>query len=94
VLGIINGGLGIRLAAHSPFQSDSTTTKAKIAYSVVAAAMFLLYLIFVVAFEIRKARNGAEEVGRTREVVRNKDALPSYDESQESFGRSGSSRVS
>ncbi|KIX99191.1 uncharacterized protein Z520_04767 [Fonsecaea multimorphosa CBS 102226] len=94
MLGMINGGLGIRLASSSPFQTDATSTKAKIAYGVVAATMFLLYLVFVVSFELRKSRTSAEQVTRSREqVAANKDGLPSYDESEESVGR-GSSRQS
>ncbi|KIW79235.1 hypothetical protein AYO21_00401 [Fonsecaea monophora] len=87
VLGMINGGLGIRLASFSPFQTDGTSTKAKIAYGVIAATMFLLYLVFVVTFEIRKSRASTEEVRSRQQVVANKDGLPSYDESEESVGR-------
>ncbi|OAL36545.1 hypothetical protein AYO20_04161 [Fonsecaea nubica] len=86
VLGMINGGLGIRLASFSPFQTDATS-KAKIAYGVIAATMFLLYLVFVVTFEIRKSRASTEEVRSSQQVVTNKDGLPSYDESEESVGR-------
>jgi hypothetical protein len=88
---MINGGLGIRLASFSPFQTDSTSNKAKIAYGVIAATMFLLYLFFVLAFEIRRVRSRGEEVSRREEVIRNKDGLPSYDESEESVGRSSRS---
>ncbi|OCT45532.1 integral membrane protein [Cladophialophora carrionii] len=89
-LAIINGGLGIRLASFSPFQTDATSTKVKIAYGVIAATMVSLYLFFVVGFEIRRARSRSEEVdgSRREEVIRNKDGLPSYDESEESVGRS------
>ena len=83
---MINGGLGIRLASSSPFQTQSTSTKAKIAYAVVAATMFLLYLFFVINSEIRRVRNRDEIYGMTRVVAVNKDGLPSYDESEESFG--------
>ncbi|EXJ65811.1 uncharacterized protein A1O5_11052 [Cladophialophora psammophila CBS 110553] len=87
VLGMINGGLGIRLASFSPFQTDSTSTKAKIAYGVIAATMFLLYLVFVITFELRRARSRTEEVRSRERVIANKDGLPSYDESEESVGR-------
>ena len=90
-LGMINGGLGIRLASFSPFQTDSESTKAKIVYGVIAATMFLLYLFFVVAFEIRRVSNRSEEVSRREEVIRNKDGLPTYAESEESVGRSSRS---
>ncbi|KAJ9601999.1 hypothetical protein H2200_013558 [Cladophialophora chaetospira] len=88
VLGMINGGLGIRLASFSPFQTNSQSTKAKIAYGVVAATMFLLYLLFVITFEIKKARSRSQEVRGREEVVAQKNGLPSYDESEESVGRS------
>jgi len=86
-LGIINGGLGIRLASYSPFQTDATSQKASIGYGVVAGVMFLLYLISVIAFEIRRARvQLVEEEERQRNIVP-KAALPTYDESEESVGR-------
>ncbi|KAK5044998.1 hypothetical protein LTR84_010146 [Exophiala bonariae] len=86
-LGIINGGLGIRLASYSPFQTDATSQKASIGYGVVAGVMFLLYLVSVIAFEIRRARlQLAEEEERERTMVP-KAALPTYDESQECVGR-------
>ena len=94
VLGMVNGGLGIRLASFGPFQTDSTSMKAKIAYGTVAATMFLLYLFFVIAFEIKKVRNRVEEAGRGENIASNKDGLPSYDESEESFrGRSRPGRT-
>lgn len=86
-MGIINGGLGIRLASYSPFQTDATSQKASIAYGTVAGVMFLLYLIFVIVFEVRRARfQLAQEEEREREVVP-KETLPTYDESEESVGR-------
>ena len=65
VAGIVNGGLGIRLASFSPFQTDSTTRKAKIAYGVAAGAMFALYACLVIIFEIRrrKAQNNVPVQG-------------------------------
>jgi len=89
---MINGGLGIRLASFSPFQTDSTSTKAKIAYGVIAATMFLLYLFFVVVFEMRRATNRSDDVSRREELTVSKDSLPTYDESEESVGRSSRSR--
>lgn len=86
-LGIINGGLGIRLASFSPFQTDATSQKASIAYGTVAGVMFLLYLICVIAFEVRRARfQLAEQEERERSGVA-KGSLPTYDESEESVGR-------
>ena len=92
LLGVINGGLGIRLASASPFQTESTSQKAGIAYGVIAAVMFLLYVLFVVAFEIKRARHqDAERVEREQTFVM-KDSLPSYDESEESVSRSNRHR--
>lgn len=85
VLGIINGGLGIRLASFSPFQTDETTRKAKIAYGVVAGFIFTLYAVLVVLFEIRRKRAQknmpADPVAATAHAE-NALKLPSYDESQ------------
>lgn len=75
IFGVINGGLGIQLAGKSPFQSRSTTTKAKIAYGVVAGLMFSLYAVLVVLFELRRRK-------QQKEVRENK--LPSYAEATDS----------
>merc|ERR1711939_205017 len=88
VLAIINGGLGIRLASNSPFQTKSQTRTAGIAYGVVAATMVLLYVVFVIAFEIRRARHVSQEQGNRDEATATKSTLPTYDESEESVGRS------
>ncbi|KAL6243967.1 hypothetical protein RBB50_008836 [Rhinocladiella similis] len=90
VLGIVTGGLGIKLTSESPLQTDSQSRTAKIAYAVVAAFMFLLYLFFVVAFEIRRARHVGQERQTQGDAAARKEtgALPSYDESEESIGRS------
>ncbi|KAK6384767.1 hypothetical protein LTS17_002330 [Exophiala oligosperma] len=91
VLGIVTGGLGIKLASESPFQTDSQSRTAKIVYAVIAAVMFASYLFFVVAFEIRRARHvGQERQTRGDAAAARKETgpLPSYDESEESLGRS------
>ena len=86
VLGMINGGLGIRLASFSPFQTGETTRKAKIAYGVIAAVMFVLYVVLVVVFEIKRKRAQATtpvEGARGTAHAENREAkLPTYDESQ------------
>ena len=93
VLGIINGGLGFRLASRSPIQTNTSLTKAKIAYAVVAATMFLLYLMISVASSgTRMLRTRHEEVSRSEEIVLNKRGLPSYEESEELVGRSNGPR--
>jgi hypothetical protein len=86
---MINGGLGIRLASFSPFQTDSQTRTAKIAYSVVAAVMFALYFVLVILFEIRRKRAQKNMLGASRAAPaagtahgENAMKLPSYDESQ------------
>ncbi|KIW12072.1 hypothetical protein PV08_09346 [Exophiala spinifera] len=90
VLGIVTGGLGIKLASESPLQTDSQSRTAKIAYAVVAAVMFALYLFFVVAFEIRRARQVGQDRQTRADAAARKEtgALPTYDESEESVGRS------
>ena len=55
LLGVINGGLGLRLAATTPFQTQSTTRKAEIAYGVLAGLMFLLFAAVSIVFEHRRA---------------------------------------
>ncbi|KAK5382321.1 hypothetical protein LTS13_002985 [Exophiala xenobiotica] len=87
-LAIINGGLGIRLASNSPFQTGSQTRTAGIAYGVAAAIMVLLYVVFVIAFEIRRARHLTQEQRNRDEAMATKNTLPTYDESEESVGRS------
>lgn len=87
VLGIVNGGLGIRLASYSPFQSDATSRRAGIIYGAVAAVMFLLYVIFVVVFEVKRARFETKEREEREKAIGNKQGLPSYDESEESVGQ-------
>ena len=89
LLGMINGGLGIRLASFSPFQTDATSRKAGIAYGIVAAFMFLLYVFFVISFEIRRTRHQHAELAQRDENIAMKDSLPTYDESEESVGRGG-----
>ena len=81
MLGIINGGLGIRLAARSPFQTNSQTRTAGIAYGVVAGFMFALYAILVILFEIRRKRAQSGFEGTAHAEQRAKERLPTYDES-------------
>lgn len=69
VLGMVNGGLGLRLAAVSPFENHSRTKI--IAYGVGAGIMFFLYFVFVVFGEIRRSRAN-QEFNRNRvEASRN-----------------------
>ncbi|KAK5106356.1 hypothetical protein LTS08_000474 [Lithohypha guttulata] len=100
VLGMINGGLGLRLAAQSRFETNSRTKT--IAYSVGAVIMFLLYLIFVVKGERRRSLERKQQSldasrGGVPLMVRDNGAAmppgyhqpPSYDESQESIMKEG-----
>jgi hypothetical protein len=78
--GIINGGLGIRLASFSPFRSDSQTKTAGIVYGVVAGVMFALYAILVILFEMRR-RSAQRQPTTTMQQTKD---LPTYEESQSS----------
>lgn len=81
VLGIINGGLGIRLASFSPFRTDSQTRTAGIVYGVIAAFMFVLYVVLVVLFEMRRKRAQRQIPAPTAYQAK---GLPTYDESESS----------
>lgn len=59
VLGMINGGLGLRLASESPFETH-LHTKA-IVYGVGAGVMFLLYIAFVIIGERRRSKERKEQ---------------------------------
>ena len=85
LMGTVNGGLGIRLAGKSPLQSSSTTTKAATAYGVVAGAMFALYFILVVLFEIRRRRRAHSRTTAPQQTQLEK--LPTYDESESSLSQ-------
>jgi hypothetical protein len=79
VLGIINGGLGIRLSSYSPFRTDNQTRTSAIIYGVIAGVMFGLYVLLVVLFELRRKR-----AARQATVAITKESLPRYEESQSS----------
>lgn len=56
---MVNGGLGLRLAAQSPLE---TNIHAKaIAYGVGAGVMFLLYVAFVIVGERRRSQEHNEQ---------------------------------
>lgn len=92
VLGMINGGLGLRLAARSPYETNKQAKA--IAYGVGAGVMFLLYVAFVVSGEIRRSR-ARQEVRTAQQNVPladRGDAVapvhappPSYEDSQQSL---------
>ena len=64
VLGIVNGGLGLRLVSQSPVQSATTTRKAEIGYSVTAGVMFLLYASIAAWSEVKRFGKHARGAAR------------------------------
>jgi len=105
VLGMINGGLGLRLASNSPYETHGRTKA--IAYGVGAGVMFLLYLAFVILGERRRSKerkeqqndmttrgvplmtHDAEGVQRSGPVPPTYNHPPSYEDSQESLRKEG-----
>ena len=64
LLGMINGGLGLKLAANS--------TGGMIAYGVVAGVIGVTYLVVVVGFEWKKAKSGANQASPSEIEERSK----------------------
>ncbi|KAK5949786.1 hypothetical protein OHC33_009175 [Knufia fluminis] len=101
VLGMINGGLGLRLASNSPFEGNGKPKA--IAYGVGAAVMFILYVAFVILGERRRTKerkehqqdmstrgvplmtHDAEGVQRSGPVPPTYSHPPTYEDSQESL---------
>jgi hypothetical protein len=81
-LAIVNGGLGLRLTSESPFPPP---TSAKIAYAVVAAVMWLLYVIIVSVFEVRKAASQRGSGTREERYALKRGEPSAYHESRESL---------
>jgi len=52
ICGVINGGLGLQLAANS--------SNGNIAYGVVAGAMFVLYVVVILIAGLRKRKEKSE----------------------------------
>lgn len=72
--GIINGGLGIRLAAGSPFQTHKTTQNVYIAYGVLGGLMWLLYASVSTIFAYRRtARLRQEKLEKSRMYKKTQD---------------------
>ena len=97
-LGMINGGLGIRLASQSRYSSNSQTKS--IAYGVGAGIMFLLYVAFIILGERRRSKERREkqtDLSRSGVplVAHNETHPPSYfnpptyEASQESIAKEG-----
>ena len=59
VLGMINGGLGLRLASNSPNERNKHAKA--IAYGVCAGLMFLLYVAFVILGERRRSNERKQQ---------------------------------
>jgi hypothetical protein len=78
-LAIVNGGLGFRLASESPFPPAKS---AKIAYAVVAVIMWLLYIIIVSVFEVRKAASKRGSGTQEERYALKRGEPPAYDESR------------
>lgn len=105
VLGMINGGLGLRLASHSPYETNGRTKA--IAYGVGAGVMFLLYVAFVILGERRRSKerkdqqndmttrgvplmtHDVEGVQRSGPVPPTYNHPPSYEDSVESLRKEG-----
>lgn len=81
-LAMVNGGLGFRLASESPFPPAQS---AKIAYSVVAAVMWLLYITIVSVFEARKTTGKRGSGTQEERYALKRGEPPTYDESRESL---------
>lgn len=59
-LGIINGGLGLRLVGRGPIESQDTTRRAEIAYGVLAGLVWLVCVAVMVWAELpRKEGSGS-----------------------------------
>jgi hypothetical protein len=81
-LAMVNGGLGFRLASKSPFPPAKS---AKIAYAVGAAIMWLLYIIIVSVFEVRKVARRRGSGTREERYALKRGEPPAYEESRESL---------
>lgn len=81
ILGMINGGLGLRLAGVH--QVHAFTVNAEIGYGCGAASMALIYLFFIVRFERSDKEKPATVMARGTvlsafEHVKHKESLPGY----------------
>lgn len=79
-LGIVNGGLGLRLTGRSPVQSRSVTRNAAIGYGVAAGLMWCIYIFLTVIFEwTRSARKRQQwyDSSRSRRRVKSQSSTDS-----------------
>jgi len=80
VLGVVNGGLGLRLASYTDYDGN-TRTKA-IAYGIGSGIMLLLYFIFIVRGEVRRSKGLKESKRQADEASRNNVPLLNMGEVQ------------
>jgi hypothetical protein len=72
-LGMINGGLGLLLTSHAKRRATPEVLRRRhIAYGVFAGVMWLLWVVFAVAGEVRRVRGPLAK----RVVVRNDPPMP------------------
>lgn len=69
VLGVINGGLGLKLASYSPYETHSKTKI--IVYGVASGIMLVLYFLIVILGEIRRSRANRDLNRQQGEIGRN-----------------------
>lgn len=81
-LAMLNGGFGFRLASKSPYPPAKS---AKIAYAVVAALMWLLYIVIISVFEVRRAAGNRGSGTREERYALKRGEPPTYEESRESL---------
>lgn len=91
-LGIINGGLGLKMLEVSPTQDLTVTRNAEIGYGVVAGFMWLLYIGITVVWEATRSRRQRKlqyESSSTRRRGRNMSQVqsPSSSSSDSSLKR-------
>jgi len=81
-LGIINGGLGLRLMETSPVQAKSLTQSAEIGYGIAAGFMWCIYVFITVLWEgTRSARRRKQHYESSRLRRRGKSQSSSSDSS-------------
>lgn len=78
ILAIVNGGLGIRLASRSPYQSGETTQTAVIGYSIGAGIMLGLYFVCIIMFARRRTKQ-AQEHGTAQNQYRHSTCTESVE---------------
>lgn len=82
---IINGGLGLRLAARNPFDGEKKSNTGAIAYGILAGLMWLVYVVITALFEYRKAKAQPGTGTREERFALKRGGPPAYTESTESL---------